>query len=69
MGGRAGGRAGLSLENLQKQSALSTLRGIVREEGAAALFRGIGPRVLWISVGGAIFLGAFDSAKAALENL
>lgn len=41
----------------------------MREEGAAALFRGIGPRVLWISVGGAIFLGAFDSAKAALENL
>lgn len=54
---------------LQKRSALSTFQGIVKEEGASALFRGIGPRILWISIGGAIFLGAFDSAKAALENL
>lgn len=53
----------------QKQSALSTFQGIVKEEGTSALFKGIGPRIIWISVGGAIFLGAFDSAKAALENL
>lgn len=55
--------------DLQKQSALSTFQGIVKEEGASALFKGIGPRVVWISIGGAIFLGAFDFAKATLENL
>lgn len=54
---------------LKKQSALSTLQGIMKDEGTSALFKGIGPRVIWISIGGAIFLGAFDSAKAALENL
>ncbi|KAH0615054.1 uncharacterized protein H6S33_000690 [Morchella sextelata] len=52
----------------EKQSAVSTFKGIVREEGVSALFKGIGPRVLWISIGGAIFLGAFDSAKVALER-
>lgn len=48
---------------------VSMLRSIVKEEGTSVLFKGIGPRVIWISIGGAIFLGAFDSAKAALENL
>ncbi|KAJ3298982.1 solute carrier family 25, member 26 [Rhizoclosmatium globosum] len=33
---------------------------IVREEGYSALFRGIGPRVGWISVGGAVFLGSYE---------
>jgi len=51
----------------QKESALRILRAIVREEGAGALFKGIGPRVIWISVGGAIFLGAWDLAKGVLE--
>ncbi|KAL7269595.1 S-adenosylmethionine transporter [Rhizina undulata] len=53
----------------EKQSAASTLRGIIRDEGAGALFRGVGPRVLWISAGGAIFLGAWDFAKGTLETL
>lgn len=47
----------------QKQSAISTFKNIVAEEGASALFKGIAPRVIWISIGGAIFLGAFDFVK------
>lgn len=32
-------------------------------EGSRALFNGLGPRVLWISAGGAVFLGAYELAK------
>ncbi|CCX29783.1 mitochondrial carrier domain-containing protein [Pyronema domesticum] len=53
----------------QRQSALSTFKSIVAEEGTGALFKGITPRVIWISIGGAIFLGAWDFAKGSLEAL
>ena len=42
---------------------------IVREEGAKRLLSGIGPRVMWISAGGAVFLGAYTSAANALSEL
>lgn len=35
---------------------------IKRDEGMRGLFRGVGPRVAWISVGGAIFLGTYQWA-------
>jgi len=39
---------------------------IIKDEGPSALLRGIGPRVLWISAGGAVFLGAYELAKDIL---
>ncbi|RPB21525.1 mitochondrial carrier [Terfezia boudieri ATCC MYA-4762] len=50
-------------------SAGSILREILREEGPRALMKGWAPRVMWISIGGAVFLGAYDAARAALERL
>jgi solute carrier family 25 (mitochondrial S-adenosylmethionine transporter), member 26 len=44
------------------------LKQIMREEGARALFAGIGPRVAWISVGGAIFIGSFEEFKRRLSG-
>lgn len=41
-------------------------RRITAEEGAGALFSGIRPRVAWISVGGAIFIGSYEEAKRRL---
>jgi solute carrier family 25 S-adenosylmethionine transporter 26 len=35
---------------------------IKRDEGLRGLFRGFGPRVAWISVGGAVFLGTYQWA-------
>ena len=35
---------------------------INQEEGLGGLFKGVGPRVAWISVGGAIFLGTYQWA-------
>lgn len=39
------------------------LKRIIETEGARALLNGLGPRVLWISAGGAVFLGAYELAK------
>lgn len=39
------------------------LRTIVREEGAGAFLAGLRPRVAWISVGGAVFIGSFEEMK------
>ncbi|KAJ4306818.1 S-adenosylmethionine transporter [Collariella sp. IMI 366227] len=36
--------------------------------GVKLFFAGIGPRVMWISIGGAIFLGSYQWAVNALEK-
>mmetsp|Transcript_78001 Transcript_78001/g.226300 ORF Transcript_78001/g.226300 Transcript_78001/m.226300 type:complete len:275 (-) Transcript_78001:114-938(-) len=45
---------------------VTTLRTIATEEGALALFRGVGARVTWISIGGFIFFGAYEKATNLL---
>ncbi|RKP34865.1 mitochondrial carrier domain-containing protein [Dimargaris cristalligena] len=45
---------------------ISTFRKILHEEGWRALYSGIGPRVIWISLGGAVFLGMYEKAKKTL---
>jgi solute carrier family 25 S-adenosylmethionine transporter 26 len=45
------------------------LKRTVRQEGAKALLNGLGPRVIWISAGGAVFLGAYELAKDFLLAL
>lgn len=42
---------------------------IAAEEGSKALMSGIVPRVLWISLGGAIFFGAYETSKKAFMPL
>ncbi|QDZ19814.1 mitochondrial carrier protein [Chloropicon primus] len=44
-------------------------RKMIAEEGMGALFKGVGPRVTWISIGGAVFFGALEKAKSLLEGL
>ncbi|CAJ1418850.1 unnamed protein product [Effrenium voratum] len=41
---------------------------IFAEEGVQGLFRGIGPRVTWITVGGFIFFGAYEGAQKTLQQ-
>ena len=38
------------------------------EEGPLIFFSGIGPRTVWISAGGAIFLGMYETVKYALTK-
>ncbi|KAA8499634.1 putative S-adenosylmethionine carrier 2, chloroplastic [Porphyridium purpureum] len=51
----------------EASSVMQGFRVIVAEEGPQALFQGIVPRVLWISLGGAIFFGAYEAVKKTLE--
>ena len=44
------------------------LKFVWAEKGIRGLFAGVAPRVLWISVGGAIFLGFYDGVKLLLNT-
>lgn len=50
----------------EKQPMVTMLRSILRESGPGAFFAGIGPRIGWISVGGAVFLGSYQWASNVL---
>jgi solute carrier family 25 S-adenosylmethionine transporter 26 len=50
----------------ERVGGLEMLRRILRESGPGALFSGIGPRIFWISAGGAIFLGSYQWATNRL---
>lgn len=47
----------------------SRLREIYVKEGVSALFSGIVPRTLWISAGGAVFLGAYEWTVQTLMSV
>jgi solute carrier family 25 S-adenosylmethionine transporter 26 len=49
-----------------KMPMADMLKRILSESGPRAFFAGIGPRVGWISVGGAIFLGSYQWASNVL---
>ncbi|KAG9150064.1 hypothetical protein Leryth_021555 [Lithospermum erythrorhizon] len=44
------------------------IRTIVREEGTSTLFKGMGPRILWIGLGGSIFFGVLERTKLLLSR-
>ncbi|XP_047388051.1 S-adenosylmethionine mitochondrial carrier protein isoform X4 [Sciurus carolinensis] len=50
-------------------NVLSALHGVWRSQGLAGLFAGIFPRMASISLGGFIFLGAYDHARALLSEV
>lgn len=50
-------------------SILSRLKQIYLYEGTKALFAGVVPRTLWISAGGAVFLGAYELSVHELKGV
>ncbi|KAK4529629.1 hypothetical protein CCYA_CCYA02G0486 [Cyanidiococcus yangmingshanensis] len=46
----------------------ASMQRIAREEGVGALFSGTTPRVLWISLGGALFFGGYEATKSLLTD-
>ncbi|KAE8453496.1 hypothetical protein EG329_010357 [Mollisiaceae sp. DMI_Dod_QoI] len=52
----------------EKTAMIPLLRQILKDSGPRAFFAGIGPRVLWISAGGAIFLGSYQWAYNRLSG-
>lgn len=45
-----------------------TLATIAREEGTSSLFKGLAPRVTWITIGGFVFFGAYEQSTAMLRQ-
>ncbi|KAL3527887.1 hypothetical protein ACH5RR_012543 [Cinchona calisaya] len=52
----------------QYKGIFDCVQTIVREEGPSALLKGIGPRVLWIGIGGSIFFGVLERTKRFLAQ-
>lgn len=49
-------------------SVLEALRSVKKERGIKGLFAGVVPRVIWISVGAAIFLGSYEKTLKILNR-
>lgn len=52
----------------ERMSALKMFQTLVKEEGYPVFLSGIGPRTMWISFGGAIFLGVYESVSTILTK-
>ncbi|KAI4206134.1 MAG: hypothetical protein LQ346_001277 [Caloplaca aetnensis] len=52
----------------ERQAALPLFRSIWKGEGPRAFAAGMGPRIMWISAGGAIFLGSYEWACNTMSN-
>lgn len=52
----------------QKMKVADVVMSILRQHGIRPFFAGIGPRVMWISIGGAVFLGSYQWAVNVLEK-
>ncbi|KAL3655170.1 S-adenosylmethionine carrier 1, chloroplastic/mitochondrial [Castilleja foliolosa] len=52
----------------QYNSISHCISTILKEEGSSAFLRGMGPRVLWIGIGGSIFFGALEKSKQLLAR-
>ena len=48
---------------------LTALRSVYKEKGFRGLYAGIVPRTIWISAGGFVFLGSYDTLSSFLWNL
>ncbi|KAG1335475.1 putative Adenine nucleotide transporter BT1, chloroplastic/mitochondrial [Cocos nucifera] len=52
----------------QYNGLLNCAQTIIREEGPTAFLKGIGPRVLWIGIGGSIFFGVLERTKRLVSQ-
>lgn len=53
----------------ERESMADMARKILSEEGGRVFFSGIGPRTMWISIGGAVFLGSYQWASNMLGGV
>lgn len=54
--------------DLARGSISMAVKQVYLEEGIRGLFAGVVPRVIWIAIGGAIFLGVYDKVKDSLNR-
>lgn len=52
----------------KRKSIYYILQGIYKENGIKGVFVGFIPRVMWITIGGAIFFGTYDLTTKMVHN-
>jgi solute carrier family 25 S-adenosylmethionine transporter 26 len=40
-----------------------------RPLGVKSMFKGVGPRVMWMGIGGLVFFGAYEGCKSNLQKM
>lgn len=60
---------GKDAEGVAYKGAMDTVTRIYAEGGPGRFFLGVGPRTMWISIGGCVFFGAYEGAKSVLSKL
>jgi solute carrier family 25 S-adenosylmethionine transporter 26 len=51
------------------RGAWDVIQRTYRQDGSKAFWRGIQPRVMWISIGGFVFFGAYEGSKTVLRDI
>lgn len=57
------------MEGRKYSGLVDTLKRVYSEGGVKALFAGVQPRVMWISIGGFVFFGAYEFTKSSLTHV
>lgn len=57
---------GKDLNGRVYEGAIDVCKRVFSEEGPSTLLSGIQPRVMWISIGGFVFFGAYEGLKLVL---
>lgn len=52
----------------QRYTVIQTIRKLITEEGCKAMFKGVVPRVMQISLGGALWFGAFEEYRRCFHR-
>jgi solute carrier family 25 S-adenosylmethionine transporter 26 len=60
---------GKDAKGVAYKGTVGTFKRVYQEEGAKRLFSGIGPRTMWISIGGFIFFGMYEKATLTFSTV
>lgn len=60
---------GTDIQGKPYKSGVDVFRKVLSQEGFLTLFSGLQPRVIWISLGGFVFLGSYEAYRAMLQPM
>mmetsp|Transcript_30085 Transcript_30085/g.43986 ORF Transcript_30085/g.43986 Transcript_30085/m.43986 type:complete len:275 (+) Transcript_30085:68-892(+) len=60
---------GKDAQGVAYKGAMDTIKRIHAEGGPSRFLSGVGPRTMWISIGGCVFFGAYEGAKSAIGGM
>lgn len=60
---------GKDAQGVPYQGTLNTFSRVYQEGGVARLFSGVGPRTMWISIGGFVFFGMYEKATETFSKV